>query len=72
MLIVSGDAVVSNPVSWHVADLALTVEKSEDKPAGLYQPKPEIKHLFRSEMKIYNCSLLRTYYQATLKSFWLF
>jgi len=47
LTVILGDAVVSNPVSWHVADLALTVEKSEDKPAGLYQPKPEIKHLFR-------------------------
>jgi len=42
-----GDATVSNPISWLVTDLAIKLEKAEEKAAGAYQPKPEIKHLFR-------------------------
>lgn len=51
--LVIGDAVISNPMSWHLADLKLTfqdasspvVESKKDKV------KPEIRHLFREPEK---------------------
>ena len=44
----SGDAVVSNPVSWHIADLSITLPESGARAEpGPYQLKPEIKHTFR-------------------------
>lgn len=46
--LILGDAVVSNPVSWHIADLSLTLPESNgNAEPGPYQLKPEIKHTFR-------------------------
>merc|ERR1712066_802148 len=45
--LIVGDAVVSNPVNWNLADISL---KFPDAPAisvPLNKPKPEIRHLFR-------------------------
>lgn len=45
-----GDALTTNSVEWAVSELALTFpdpEKKEGATAGLYEPKPEISHLFR-------------------------
>lgn len=50
--LIVGDAVISNPVSWYLADLSLTFPESaavdEPAPTG---PKPEIRHLFREPEK---------------------
>jgi len=52
LTLILGDAVVSNPVSWEVADLALLLpEAGQPAEPGLYQLKPEIKHLFREPEK---------------------
>jgi hypothetical protein len=45
-----GDALTTNSLSWAVTDLALTFPaeaEAKKKEAGLYEPKPEISHLFR-------------------------
>jgi len=48
LTLILGDAVVSNPVAWTIADLALSLPVGEVKAAqSIYQPKPEIKHTFR-------------------------
>merc|ERR1719361_2325615 len=49
--LIVGDAVVSNPVNWNLADISL---KFPDAPAisvPLNKPKPEIRHLFREPEK---------------------
>ncbi len=51
LYLIVGDAVVSNPFSWHVADFTLTVpaldaSEAEQTPSKA-GPKPEIRHLFR-------------------------
>jgi len=48
LTLILGDAVVSNPISWLVADLELSLpEGGQKEEPGIYQPKPEITHLFR-------------------------
>jgi len=48
LTLILGDAVVSNPLSWHLADLALSLPEGEVGAAqSIYQAKPEIKHTFR-------------------------
>jgi len=43
-----GDASVTNPVAWVLADVELTfADKAEEAGASIYTNKPEIKHLFR-------------------------
>jgi len=46
--VILGDAVISNPSVWHVAniDIKFPEDKSIKEP-GLYSAKPEIRHLFR-------------------------
>jgi oligosaccharyltransferase complex subunit delta (ribophorin II) len=55
MVLVLGDAVVNNPVSWKVADISLKFvgQKSKSDPTKQisYEKKPEIKHLFREPEK---------------------
>ncbi|XP_035659122.1 dolichyl-diphosphooligosaccharide--protein glycosyltransferase subunit 2-like isoform X5 [Branchiostoma floridae] len=50
MDLVVGDALIQNPFAWNVADLQLKFPEdsatSEEKP-NLYQPREEIKHMFR-------------------------
>ena len=47
--LIVGDAIIVNPLMWHVADLKLSPPSSESKEgpitnhASLYKPKPEIK-----------------------------
>lgn len=53
MELIVGDPVISNPFSWHVANLNL---KFADEPVSkpqqtMYEPKPEIKHIFREPEK---------------------
>ena len=43
----AGDAVMSNPVSWAVADLDIQLAEDAEANLGPYAPKPEIKHMFR-------------------------
>jgi oligosaccharyltransferase complex subunit delta (ribophorin II) len=46
--IILGDAVITNPTSWHVADVNINFpDDSSAKEPGLYSAKPEIRHLFR-------------------------
>jgi len=46
--IILGDAVITNPTSWHVADIMINFPADSDaKEPGLYSAKPEIRHLFR-------------------------
>lgn len=46
--IILGDAVITNPTSWHVADVNINFPAdSSAKEPGLYSAKPEIRHLFR-------------------------
>ncbi|XP_023341820.1 dolichyl-diphosphooligosaccharide--protein glycosyltransferase subunit 2 [Eurytemora carolleeae] len=48
LALILGDAAVSNPISWNIADLEFTLPESGDtEESGPYQTKPEIKHLFR-------------------------
>jgi len=48
LTLILGDAVVSNPISWVVADLEISLpDGGQKKEQGIYQPKPEITHLFR-------------------------
>lgn len=48
MALILGDAAVSNPISWNIADLEFTLPESGDtEESGPYKTKPEIKHLFR-------------------------
>jgi len=48
MVVILGDAVISNPTSWAAATLTINFPESEETSAGgVYQPKPEIRHLFR-------------------------
>lgn len=46
-----GDAVISNPVDWHVADIALSFPATGESPpaaaADTSKARPEIRHLFR-------------------------
>ncbi|KAK3923030.1 Dolichyl-diphosphooligosaccharide--protein glycosyltransferase subunit 2 [Frankliniella fusca] len=55
--LIVGDAIIVNPLMWHVADLKLSPPSSETKEhsvsnhAYLYKPKPEIKHMFREPEK---------------------
>jgi len=49
-----GDAVVANPVSWHVADVQLSFpedSKASAEATSGVGPKPEIRHLFREPEK---------------------
>nr|CAG4643903.1 EOG090X04WQ [Lepidurus arcticus] len=48
--VIIGDAVISNPFVWSMADVKLTFTQTGVKPKDsliMYQPKPEIKHMFR-------------------------
>jgi len=46
--IILGDAVITNPTSWHVADVNINFPADTSaKEPGLYSAKPEIRHLFR-------------------------
>nr|CAG4651768.1 EOG090X04WQ [Triops cancriformis] len=50
MDVIIGDAVISNPFVWTVADVKLTFAQTSTKPKdsqAMYQAKPEIKHMFR-------------------------
>jgi len=48
MVVILGDAVISNPTSWAAATLAINFPESEETSgSNVYQPKPEIRHLFR-------------------------
>ncbi|XP_045180399.2 dolichyl-diphosphooligosaccharide--protein glycosyltransferase subunit 2-like [Mercenaria mercenaria] len=51
--LIVGDAVIENPISWTVADVALTFqeEPSAGKKVDQYAKKPEIKHMFREPEK---------------------
>ena len=54
--LIVGDAVISNPFSWHVGDIniklpALDAPVVEDSSATKSGPKPEIKHMFREPEK---------------------
>jgi oligosaccharyltransferase complex subunit delta (ribophorin II) len=55
MKMIVGDAVISNPFVWHLADINLKfAEQDKPKPSGkavIYKPLPEIKHLFREPEK---------------------
>ncbi|XP_034252960.1 dolichyl-diphosphooligosaccharide--protein glycosyltransferase subunit 2 [Thrips palmi] len=51
--LIIGDAIIVNPLMWHVADLKLAAPSSDAREdytsshASLFKPKPEIKHMFR-------------------------
>lgn len=46
--VILGDAVITNPTSWHAADIEINFpEDGLSKETGLYSAKPEIRHLFR-------------------------
>ncbi|TRY63519.1 hypothetical protein TCAL_04893 [Tigriopus californicus] len=49
--LIVGDAVISNPILWSVADINLKFQEvdggTEERSAPLTGPKPEITHLFR-------------------------
>jgi len=46
--VILGDAVITNPTSWHAADIEINFpEDGSSKETGLYSAKPEIRHLFR-------------------------
>eukprot|EP00092_Neocalanus_flemingeri_P015901 GFUD01017218.1.p1 GENE.GFUD01017218.1~~GFUD01017218.1.p1 ORF type:complete len:629 (-),score=198.59 GFUD01017218.1:211-2097(-) len=46
--VILGDAVITNPISWHAANIDINFPESDSpKEAGLYEAKPEIRHLFR-------------------------
>jgi len=55
--LIVGDAIIVNPLMWHVAELKLSPPSSDGKEspitnhASLYKPKPEIKHMFREPEK---------------------
>jgi len=54
MELIIGDAVVENPFSWVVADVALTFQEGPAPKSAKrtnYLPRPEIKHLFREPEK---------------------
>jgi len=48
--VIIGDAVISNPLSWTVADVDIKLPAGDEKiqEPGPYQVKPEIRHVFRS------------------------
>ena len=48
--VIVGDAVVSNPLSWVAADVDIKLpasDDSKDQEPGPFQPRPEIRHVFR-------------------------
>merc|ERR1711892_547803 len=46
--VILGDAVITNPTSWHAADIEINFpEDGSSKETGLYSAKPEIRHLSR-------------------------
>lgn len=46
--VILGDAVISNPASWHAATVTINFPELEDAmAAGIYDAKPEITHMFR-------------------------
>lgn len=47
--VIVGDAVISNPLSWIAADVELTLPAGgdQDQEPGVYDVKPEIRHVFR-------------------------
>jgi len=46
--LVLGDAVVSNPTAWTAATVTINFPESEETSVGgVYEAKPEIRHLFR-------------------------
>jgi len=52
--LIVGDAVVSNPVNWNLADITLqspAVDGQASASVPLNKPKPEIRHLFREPEK---------------------
>lgn len=51
LTLILGDAVMSNPVSWAVADLDIQLAEDAEANLGPYAPKPEIKHMFREPEK---------------------
>ena len=62
--LVIGDAVVVNPILWHVGNIKLTFPTSPEKQAALaaraqcpYKPKPEIKVTFFEHFLVSICGL---------------
>ncbi|XP_060592727.1 dolichyl-diphosphooligosaccharide--protein glycosyltransferase subunit 2-like [Ruditapes philippinarum] len=51
--LIVGDAVIENPISWKLADVALTFQEmpATGKKVDQYAKKPEIKHMFREPEK---------------------
>lgn len=49
MRLIVGDSAIANPVSWHLADVALSFGTDASAPAASLEsgPKPEIQHQFR-------------------------
>lgn len=48
--LIVGDAVVSNPINWNLADISLKFPGADGQAGGalpLNKPKPEIRHLFK-------------------------
>lgn len=47
--VILGDAVISNPTAWDAAKLSISFpsENADSKEGSIYEPKPEIRHLFR-------------------------
>jgi len=46
--VVIGDAVITNPTAWEAAKINIAFpEAPAEKEASIYDPKPEIRHLFR-------------------------
>jgi len=46
--VVIGDAVITNPIAWEAAKINIAFpDAAADKEASIYEPKPEIRHLFR-------------------------
>jgi len=46
--VVIGDAVITNPTAWEAAKINIAFpEAAAEKEASIYDPKPEIRHLFR-------------------------
>jgi len=51
--LIIGDAVVSNPTNWNLADITLQFPAADGQAGGVpdNKPKPEIRHLFREPEK---------------------
>jgi len=46
--VILGDAVITNPTNWHAVDIDINFPAADSsKDPGLYEAKPEIRHVFR-------------------------